>query len=82
MQYQVNCNKHGFYIIMILAREGRRKNREALFLSVFVGCSRHSLGYILVAGCMGKVGDYCRGRDLGYHEPFLPNMLLPKHEKS
>jgi hypothetical protein len=31
---------------------------------------------------MGKVGDYCRGCDPGHHEPFLPNLLLPKHEKS
>jgi hypothetical protein len=53
-----------------------------LFLSVFVGGGHCSLSFILVAGRMGKVGDYCRGRDLGYHEPFLPDMLLPKHEKS
>jgi hypothetical protein len=51
-----------------------------LFLPVFVGCSRYSFSHILVAGCMGKMGDRCRRRDLGYHEPFLPNMLLPKHE--
>jgi hypothetical protein len=67
---------------MILARGRRRNNHEALFLPVFVGCSRYSFGRILVAGCMGKMGDRCRGRDLGYHEPFLPNMLLPKHEKN
>jgi hypothetical protein len=53
-----------------------------LFLSVFVGCGRCSVSYILVAGCMGKMGNYCRGGDLGCHEPFLPNMLLPEHEKS
>jgi len=52
-----------------------------LLLSVFVGCSRYCFGHILVAGCMGKMGDRRRGRDLGYHEPFFPNMLLPKHEK-
>jgi len=66
---------------MILARRRRRKNHEALFLPVLVGCGRYSFGHILVAGCMGKMGDRCRGCDLGYHEPFLPNMLLPKHEK-
>jgi len=53
-----------------------------LLLPVFIGCSRCRLSHILVAGCVGKVGDYCRGRDLGYHEPFLPNVLLPEHEKS
>jgi hypothetical protein len=67
---------------MILARGRRRRNHEALFLPVFVGCRRHSLGHILVAGFMGKMGDRCRGRNLGYHEPFLSNMLLPKHEKN
>jgi hypothetical protein len=67
---------------MILARGDRRKNHEALFLPVLVGCGRYSLGHILVAGSMGKMGDHYRGRHLGYHEPFLPNMLLPKHEKS
>jgi len=53
-----------------------------LFLPVFVGCGHYCFGHILVAGCMGKMGDRCRGRDLGYNEPFLPNMLLPKHEKN
>jgi hypothetical protein len=67
---------------MILDRGGRRKNHEALFLPVFVGSSRYSFGHTLVAGCMGKMGDCCRGRNLGYHEPFLPNMLLPKPEKN
>jgi len=67
---------------MILARGRRRKNHEALFLPVFAGCSRYSFSRILVAGCMGKMGDRCRGRDLGHHEPFLPNMLLPKHEEN
>jgi len=67
---------------MILARGVRRKNHEALFLPVFVGCGRYSFGHILVASCMGKMGDHCRGRHLGYHEPFLSNMLLPKLEKS
>jgi hypothetical protein len=66
---------------MTLARGRRRKNHEALFLPVFVGRSRYSFGHILVAGCMGKMGDRCRSGDLGYHEPFLPNMLLPKHKK-
>jgi len=67
---------------MISARGGWRKYHEALFLPVFVGCGRYSFGRILVAGCMGKMGDRCCGRDFGYHEPFLPNMLLPKHEKN
>jgi hypothetical protein len=67
---------------MILTRGRRRKNHEALFLPVFVGCSHYRFGHILVASCMGKMGDRCRGRDLGYHEPFLPNMLLPKPEKN
>jgi len=65
---------------MIKARGRRRKNHEALFLPVFVGCGYYCFDE-LVAGCMGKMGDRCRGRDLGYHEPFLPNMLLPKYEK-
>jgi len=67
---------------MILARGRRRKNHEALFLPVFVSCSRCSFGHILVAGCMGKMGDRCRSGYFGYHEPFLPNVLLPKHEKN
>ena len=66
---------------MILPRGRRSETHEALFLPVFVGGSRYSLGHILVAGCMGKMGNRCRGGNLGYHEPFLPNMLLPKHEK-
>jgi len=53
-----------------------------LFLPVFVGCSRPSFGHILVAGGMGKMGHRCGGRDLSDHEPFLPNMLLPKPEKN
>jgi len=65
-----------------LARGRRRENHEALFLPVFVGGSRHCFSHILVAGCVGKMGDRRCGRDLGYHEPFLPNMLLPKHEKN
>jgi len=53
-----------------------------LFLSVLVGCGRYRPGHILVAGGLGKVGDHRRGRDLGHHESFLPDMLLSEHEKS
>jgi hypothetical protein len=53
-----------------------------MFLPIFIGCSRRRSGHILVAGGMGKMGDHRCGRNLGHHEPFLPNVLLPKHEKS
>jgi hypothetical protein len=53
-----------------------------LFLPVFAGCGRYCFGHILVASRMGKMGDRRRGRDLGHHEPVLPDLLLSKHEKS
>jgi hypothetical protein len=28
------------------------------------------------------MGDRRRSRDPGYYEPFLPDMLLPKHEEN
>jgi hypothetical protein len=59
-------------------KEGGEKNHEALFLPVLIGCSRRRFGHLLVAGCMGKMGDCRRRRNLGHHEPFLPNVLLPK----
>ena len=62
-----------------MKKEGKH---EALFLSVFVGCSCYCFGHILVAGCMGKMGDCRRGRNLGHHEPFLSDVLLPQPEKN
>jgi hypothetical protein len=53
-----------------------------LFLPLPVGRGHRCFGHILVAGCLGKVGDRCRGCDPGYYEPFLPGVLLPEHEKS
>jgi hypothetical protein len=31
---------------------------------------------------MGQMGDHHRGRDPGYHEPFLPDVLLSEFEES
>jgi hypothetical protein len=31
---------------------------------------------------MGQMGDHHRGRDPGYHEPFLPDVLLSELEES
>jgi hypothetical protein len=57
-------------------------NHETLFLSVRVGCGHSCLGHILVASHVGQVGHRRRSRDPGYHEPFLPDVLLSKHEES
>jgi hypothetical protein len=63
-------------------KRGRREYHETLFLPVPVGGGRCCIGHILVAGNVGQMGDRRRGRDPGYHEPFLPDVLLSKHEKS
>jgi hypothetical protein len=56
--------------------QGGVKNHEVLFLPILTGCSRCCFGDSLVAGCMGKMGDRCRGGNSGYHEHFLPDVLL------
>ncbi len=58
-----------------------RGKHEALFLPVLVGCSRSGYRSILVASVLGQMGDHRRGRDPGYHEPLLSDVLLPELEK-
>jgi len=67
---------------LVRLKRGRRENHETLFLPVLVGYGRSCFGHILVAGNVGQVGDRRRSCDLGYYEPFLPDVLLSKHEKS
>jgi len=53
-----------------------------LLLPVFVGCGHSGFGHFLVASHMGQMGHRRRGCDPGYYEPFLPDVLLSKLEKS
>ena len=71
-----------FIIKLVRLKRGRRENHETLLLSVLVGGGRSCFGHILVASNVGQMGDRRRGCDPGYHEPFLPDVLLSKHEKS
>ena len=63
-------------------QQGEERNHEALFLPVLIGCSGRRIGHILVAGDVGEMGNYYRGRDSGCYEPFLPDVLLPQPEKN
>jgi len=36
----------------------------------------------MVAGHLGQMGDRRRSGNPSYNEPFLPDMLLSKHEES
>jgi hypothetical protein len=62
--------------------ETGRGNHEALFLPVLVGRGHRCLGHLLVASRVGQMGGHRRSRDPCYHEPFLPDVLLPELEES
>jgi hypothetical protein len=76
------CHKAEIIIKLVRLKRGRRENHETLLLSVLVGGGRSCFGHILVASNVGQMGDRRRSCDPGYHEPFLPDVLLSKHEKS
>lgn len=75
------CHKVIIFIKWVRLKRGRRRNHETLFLSVLVGVGRSCFGHILVASNVGQMGDRRRSCDPGYYEPFLPDVLLPKHEE-
>jgi hypothetical protein len=67
---------------LVRLKRGRREDHETLFLSVLVGSGHSCFSPILVAGNVGQMGDRRCSCDPGYYEPFLPDVLLSKPEKS